>query len=205
MLCGEYNVIDVLPLSWFLLCWAGLVLVCHSHSTGSGWWWVRVTSLMMRLQPNWVQGLVTALPQLELSAANQAGGRRSNILQPPPPTTHHHPDTNKQPNIHYSTEDLHHAPCLLIAGGLGIIESCQVLDPPGLSGSFEWWGGDCLSSPTTQDTPSTPTTPTTPTTPSIPPSTSIQDITVLGHFPTNSLSIVTNKSLMNVKLLWGLL
>ena len=39
-------------------------------------------------------------------------GRRSNILHPPPPSTHHHPDTNNQPNIHYSTQDLHPAHCL---------------------------------------------------------------------------------------------
>lgn len=32
----------------------------------------------------------------------------------PPPTTTHHPDTNNQPNIHYSTEDLHPAHCLLL-------------------------------------------------------------------------------------------
>ena len=85
-----------LPQCWLLLSWAGLVLVCHSHSTGSGWWWVRVTSLMVRLQPNWVQGLVTALPQLELSAANCGQAAAVTYYTPhlPAPTTTQIPTTN---------------------------------------------------------------------------------------------------------------
>ena len=110
----------LLPLCWLLLSWAGLVLVCHSHSTGSGWWWVRVTSLMVRLQPNWVQGLVTALPQLELSAANCGQAAAVTYYTP---TSHHPPPPRYQqalPNIHYSTEDFHPAHChywLSPAGG----------------------------------------------------------------------------------------
>ena len=183
-----------LPQCWLLLSWAGLVLVCHSHSTGSGWWWVRVTSLMVRLQPNWVQGLVTALPQLELSAANCGQAAAVTYYTPhlPAPTTTQIPTTNPtyiiQLKIYTPLTVTIDCPRL---AGLRIIESCQVLGPPALSGSFECWDGDCLSSPRTQGSLLSATTP--PAAPHPPAPSSPHSHTMSGHFLTNPLSFYCYK------------